>query len=256
MQKFRNKISTLENFKAIHEYLPKDHSNRQSLNVYVQRFCRQLTGCSNVLDLGCGEGDSIDFFKSIAPKTRWHGVDIKDSPEVRKRTRENKSILTFDGVNLPYSKNSFDLIYCNQVLEHVRCPDALIAEAFRVLKPNGWFVGAVSYLEPYHSYSIFNFTPYGIVRVFSDAGFAIVEIRPGSDLLLLINRQLLNRFKKIHYMRFLWNKNYLHMATDLIGRLFQLGHCQRNFLKVQFAGHLVFLAKRPNNAFISRQRFP
>ncbi len=245
MRKFAEKIRALENFKAIRDYLPNDHSNRQSLNSYIQQAHSQFTDSANVLDLGCGEGDSIDLFQKIAPKTIWHGVDIEDSPEVRERTREHESILTFDGVHLPYSDDNFDLIYCNQVLEHVRFPDKLITEAFRVLRPSGLFIGAVSYLEPYHSYSIFNFTPYGIVRVFTDAGFELEEIRPGSDASLLINRQLL---KRSNVFRFLWNKNYLHIICDLIGGFVRIGHCERNFLKVQFAGHLIFLARRPANA--------
>ncbi|WP_295450494.1 class I SAM-dependent methyltransferase [uncultured Thiodictyon sp.] len=244
MRKFKDKIRSLEALEAIRDYLPNDHSNRQSLNTYIQQFLSQSTDSVTVLDLGCGDGNSADLFQRITNKVTWHGVDIEDSPEARKRTREHESILTYDGVNLPYSNNTFDLIYCNQVLEHVRSPDALIAEAFRTLKPNGLFVGAVSYLEPYHSYSIFNFTPYGIVRVCSDAGFALEEIRPGPDASLLINRQLLNRSK---ILRLVWNKNYLHMMLDLIGSLFRLGCRERNFLKVQFAGHLVFLARRPAN---------
>lgn len=135
MEKFEEKIKSLENFKAIRNFLPNDHSNHQSLSRYIQLACSRFTDSANVLDLGCGEGNSIDLLRNIAPKTIWHG-DIEDSPEVRKRTRRHESILTFDGVNLPYSNEKFDLIFCNQVLEHVRFPDRLIAESFRVLRPN------------------------------------------------------------------------------------------------------------------------
>ncbi len=240
MKKFSEIIKNLENYKSILEYLPNDHSRRQVLSVYIQQFLKEFIGTAKVLDLGCGEGDSIDLFKSIDPKAIWHGIDIENSPEVKNRTRESGLLQIFDGVNLPYPDNNFNIVYCNQVLEHVRYPDALIAEALRVLKPNGIFVGAVSYLEPYHSYSIFNFTPYGIVRVFVDAGFTIEEIRPGSDVSLVVNRQLLNRSNKL---RFLWNRNYIHTIITLLSILTRLGHRERNFLKVQFAGHLIFLAR-------------
>ena len=245
MLKLEEKIRALGNFTAIQAYLPNDHSNRQSLNSYIQRSCGQFTDSANVLDLGCGEGNSINLFKKAAPSAIWYGVDIENSPEVRRRTRNHETIQTFDGVNLPYPNKMFDLIYCNQVLEHVRFPDKLVAEAFRVLKPNGIFAGAVSYLEPYHSYSIFNFTPYGIVRVFTDARFELIEIRPGCDASLLIFGQLFNRS---NIFRFIWNRNYIHIIFDLIGRIFRIGHCERNFLKVQLAGHLIFLARRSVNA--------
>lgn len=244
MRKLEAKIKAFESFKVIKDYLPNDNSNRQSLNCYLRQLRNQITDSTRVLDLGCGEGKSNYVFKKMAPKINWHGIDIEDSPEVRKRTHELDSILTFDGMNLPYSNKSFDLIYCNQVLEHVRYPDKLLSEAFRVLRPNGIFLGSVSYLEPYHSYSIFNFTPYGIVRVFADAGFKIEEIRPGSDASLLINRQL---FYHSNIFRFLWNRNYFHIILNLIGKILRIGHCERNFLKIQFAGHLVFLSRRPEN---------
>ncbi|TXK95172.1 hypothetical protein BMR11_12120 [Methylococcaceae bacterium CS5] len=104
------------------------------------------------------------------------------------------------------------------------------------------FVASVSYLEPYHSYSIFNFTPYGVVRVFGDAGFELEEIRPGVDASVLINRQLLNRSR---ILRPLWQRNIFYGITGLIGRVFSLEHRERNFLKIQFSGHLIFLARAP-----------
>lgn len=154
MKNLEERIWALENFKKIRNYLPNDHSKRQSLNFYIQKLRNEFANSPKVLDLGCGDGNSINIFKQIYPEIIWHGIDVEDSPEVRRRTNDYESILTFDGINLPYSNNFFSLIYCNQVLEHVRFPDKLIAEAFRVLKPNGVFIGAVSYLEPYHSYSI------------------------------------------------------------------------------------------------------
>lgn len=193
MSRFKEKLRSLENYKALQEHLPTDHSNRQSLTSYVESVVRPAGEPINVLDLGCGEAGSVDLFKSIAPAANWHGVDIEISPEVKKRTKEHDAIETFDGANLPYPDNFFDFIYCNQVLEHVRHPDRLMADVFRVLKPESKFAGAESYLEPFHSYSIFNFTPYGVVRVLEDNGLKIDELRPGADAPLLINRQLMNR---------------------------------------------------------------
>lgn len=244
MGKFAKKLRELENFKAIEKYLPNDHSEQQTLTTYIFQAMRESGNTLTVLDLGCGEGDSVDLFEEIAPNANWNGVDIEGSPEVNRRSRLSNSIKTFDGINLPYPDACFDLIYCNQVLEHVRHPDKLIAEAFRTLKPGGLFAGTVSYLEPFHSYSVFNFTPYGIIRVFEDAGMKVEEIRPGSDASLLISRQLMNRSS---LLRFIWNRNYLHTICGLIGSIFRLKNTEKNFLKIQFAGHLVFLSRRPES---------
>ena len=236
----RNKIHDLENWKAIEQYLPGDRSSHTTIEDYIENICEQLKGPIKLLDLGCGRGDSIDFFKEISSDINWHGVDIEDSPEVKTRVRESESIRAFDGVNLPYADNEFDLIYCNQVLEHVRYPDQLATSAFRVLKSGGLFVGSVSYLEPFHSYSIFNFTPYGTATVFSDAGFNIEELRPGVDAFSLISRQLVNRS---NLFKPLWSINAMHMGVNLLGFISGLNHREKNFLKTQFAGQIVFTAK-------------
>ena len=243
MVNLKNKIAELEIYKAICDYLPEDHSRQQSLNQYVgQIIAQEPTKASKVLDLGCGEGNSIDLFLQLSTDTTWYGVDIEGSPEVKLRARKNDLISSFNGIDLPYPDNYFDMIFCHQVLEHVRHPDELIADAFRVLKPGGLFVSSVSYLEPFHSYSVFNFTPYGIIRVFVDAGFELKEMRPEVDASVLINRQLFNRSKLLSPI---WQFNFLYMITSLIGIFFNLGHRQRNFLKIQFSGHIIFIARRP-----------
>ena len=239
MGKLSQTLRKLENFRVLEAYLPGDNSRRQTPEAYIRS---SEPSPRRVLDLGCGEGDSMELFRKAIPDVEWHGVDIEDSPEVRNRTREHESMQSFDGVHLPYPDAHFDLIYCNQVLEHVRYPDQLVPEALRVLRPGGRFVAAVSYLEPYHSYSVFNFTPYGVIAVFGEAGFTVQELRPGSDASLLILRQLCNRSRNL---KLLWNHNYLHGICELMGKLFRLDHQERNFLKLQFSGHLFFVAKRP-----------
>lgn len=43
-----------------------------------------------------------------------------------------------DITNIPCNDNSFDVIYCSHVLEHVVDDRKAISELHRVLKPNGW----------------------------------------------------------------------------------------------------------------------
>jgi SAM-dependent methyltransferase len=44
---------------------------------------------------------------------------------------------------LPLEDETFDVVVAGELLEHVRDPDALVAEAHRVLRPGGTFVGSV-----------------------------------------------------------------------------------------------------------------
>ena len=86
-----------------------------------------------VLDLGCGAGDSIRLFRSVHPEVSWVGADIDESPEVAARTRNDAEFVTFDGHALPFEDGSFELVCCKQVLEHVEHPRELMAEVARVL---------------------------------------------------------------------------------------------------------------------------
>ena len=42
-----------------------------------------------------------------------------------------------DILNLPFDDNSFDIVFCNHVLEHIEDDKKAMQELFRVLKPNG-----------------------------------------------------------------------------------------------------------------------
>jgi len=118
----------------------------------------------------------------------------------------------------------------------------LLKEVFRVLKPGGYFTGSVSYLEPYHSFSIYNFTPYGLLVSLTDAGFQLKELRPGVDGPTLILRQLLNAPQKLE--PFFTRLSLFNLIVNISGFIFQLGHREKNFLKLQFAGQICFLAKK------------
>ena len=39
---------------------------------------------------------------------------------------------------LPFAGGTFDVVFCNHVLEHVRDDGRAISEIYRVLKPGGW----------------------------------------------------------------------------------------------------------------------
>jgi ubiquinone/menaquinone biosynthesis C-methylase UbiE len=50
-----------------------------------------------------------------------------------------------DATRLPYQDNNFDAVSCTFGLSHMENPQAAIAEAFRVLKPGGWFAFTLWY---------------------------------------------------------------------------------------------------------------
>jgi SAM-dependent methyltransferase len=235
-------IEKQELFQLLEDYLPEKTSRQATMSDWLAELSSEIDQPMEILDLGCGAGDSVDLFSRMFPDSRWHGVDIESSPEVQARTRANANIRSFDGVNLPYESETFDLIYCQQVLEHVRHPDQLLPQVMKVLKPGGTFIGSVSYLEPFHSRSIFNFTPYGLNRVLLDAGLDLVEIRPGIDALSLILRQMLGGPRLLN---FLFRSSPVNLGIGLAGLAFRLPTKMTAFLKIQYCGQFCFLAYKP-----------
>lgn len=196
-----------------------------------------------VVDLGCGAGDSVDRFRAARPDVRWLGVDVAESPEVAERRRIDAAFATFDGTHLPLGDGEVDAVYCKQVLEHVREPGPLLADVARVLRPGGLLGGSTSQLEPFHSLSTANPTPYGLKLLLDDAGLELVELRAGIDALaLIVNRGVgMRRFTR----RWWGIESPLNRAIGLFGRARRLDARQVNAIRLLFCGQYTFLAHRP-----------
>jgi SAM-dependent methyltransferase len=195
-----------------------------------------------VLDLGCGAGGSVDVFRARDPNVQWVGLDVPGSPEAQARTRTDARFETFDGVSMPFGDASFDLVYCKQVLEHVRHPEPLLAEVHRVLAPGAYFAGSTSQLEPYHSLSLWNYTPFGFVNLLSDVNLRMVELRPGIDGLTLVAWRLAGGHRCFH--RWWGRESPLNRALDAGARALRADVRTLNATKLLFCGQFAFLARR------------
>lgn len=226
------------------KYVPDDFSRQISLERFTDIFLANHP-IQNVLDLGCGVGNSTDEFSKINAHINWVGIDIENSPEVKARQRHDLQFLTFDGVSLPFSDNYFELIYSKQVFEHVRFPSQLLREVHRVLKPGGYFIGSTSHLEPYHSFSYWNYTPYGFVTLLEEAGLEVSEMRPSIDAVTLIIRRIMGGAKIFNIF---WKiDSPLNAMLELFGILLRKNAQWRNIVKLLFCGQFLFSAKKPSD---------
>ncbi len=91
---------------------------------------------------------NTDFFSKpnrmlhIAPEQCFHGR-FKALSNLEYVTGDLESPLAdhhFDLHSIPFNDNSFDVIMCNHVLEHVTDYHQCATELFRVLKPGGWAI--------------------------------------------------------------------------------------------------------------------
>jgi SAM-dependent methyltransferase len=117
----------------------------------------------NILEIGAGSGRILEMnFKGKCKKV--FGVDID------KRVLENDLIdEAYLGLadSMPYFEdNFFDLIYCNNVLEHVELPHLFYKEISRVLKSGGIFMAKTP--NKYHYVPIIaSITPIGFHKFYN-----------------------------------------------------------------------------------------
>lgn len=231
-------------YTLIKDCLPDDHARQVAAPYYIQQVCATALGRPRVvLDLGCGDGRSVDLFRKHEPACVWHGLDIEVSPEVATRTRADATFHSYDGVHIPFPDGSVDVVYSNQVFEHVRHPDAVMAEIARVLRPGGAFIASVSTLEPYHSFSFWCFTPWGWYTLLRDAGLTPREFRPGIDGIALVQRSYQGRPK---HARAWFDSSPLNEEMDKWGKATGRRAALVNLRKVQYCGHLVSLSTKPD----------
>jgi SAM-dependent methyltransferase len=82
-----------------------------------------------------------------------------------------------DGFCLPFRNGTFDIIFCDYVIEHVADPERFLACARSSLKPAGIFYLEVPFLQPLHD-KPFDFTRWtlpGFTAAAERAGLKIVE---------------------------------------------------------------------------------
>ena len=182
------------------------------------------------------------FSGAVDPNVQWTGLDVPGSPEARDRTRRDARFETFDGVSMPFADGSFELVYCKQVLEHVRHPEPLLAEVRRVLVPGGWFAGSTSQLELYHSLSMWNYTPFGAATLLEEAGLPPVELRPGIDGLTLIAWRAAGGHPFFH--RWWGRESPFNRLLDVCARVLRADTRSLNATKLLFCGQFAFLARR------------
>lgn len=128
-------------------------------------------GGLRVLDVGCGVKPYYPFFAAAAA---YVGVDVVENPAA-------------DVIGpveaLPVDNASFDIVLCNQVLEHCDDPAQAIVELRRVTAPGGRVLASTHGVQVYHPApeDLWRWTHAGLYRLFGDnAAWAAVDVRPGA----------------------------------------------------------------------------
>ena len=145
-----------------------------------------------MLDVGCGEMP----YKSDISCEEYIGTDVEFY-----KMEERANFVPFDGMNIPFENEAFDLVICMDVLEHATDAEYLIREMNRVLKKdNGYLYISMPFIFGEHGippYDYRRFTSFGIKQIAENNGFEIFhhykEIE-GIEAFSRLGRSEINRF--------------------------------------------------------------
>lgn len=99
---------------------------------------------SDVLDVGTGEGFVAQALASRHPSMAVHGIDLA-APELIGKWKDydlkNLSFSAGSAYDLSFTRDTFDLVLCLEVLEHLGRPETALEELVRV--SGGWVLASV-----------------------------------------------------------------------------------------------------------------
>lgn len=98
---------------------------------------------SRILDLGCGPGTITADLAALASQGSVIGIDAAESileqarSVAQTRDLHNVTYQIGDANDLPFESDTFDVVFCHQLIQHVQDPIGVLKEMKRVCKPGG-----------------------------------------------------------------------------------------------------------------------
>lgn len=167
-------VGEIEKFSR--EWYEKVENHRYQVEPFIHsaaQFTRHHG--KKLLEVGVGAG--TDHLQWARAGAECYGVDLTaEAIETTQRRLEtygfHSNLKRINEEILPFEDNFFDVIYSWGVIHHTEHPDRIINEIYRVLKPNGVFIGM---LYGRHSIKAFRlWLSYALLKGIPWRGFADV----------------------------------------------------------------------------------
>lgn len=172
----------------------------------------------NLLDIGCGNKPYEQ--KILAVVNKYVGCDIVQSSL-------NKVDIISSADAIPLEGASFDTVISTQTIEHVGNHQGLVDEAFRILKPGGYFIlsGPFNWQLHEEPYDFFRFSKHGFKLILENSGFNLIDLKENGGMWSVVGQYILMGITNDHAgrkngIRFFFKILKLCKGINLINRLF------------------------------------
>jgi ubiquinone/menaquinone biosynthesis C-methylase UbiE len=155
-----NSFEKMKNTDHLH-YRKVIDQNYVSPNLLIQlvlnRLLKNIAGLLNeinaaslrTLDVGCGEGHMIEYFKQQGLIGNYVGVDLNpDKVSHASINHPTCNYMAADVGALAFKSNTFDCVLAAEMLEHLPDPALALKEIKRVAKSGAYFIVSVPH-EPF-----------------------------------------------------------------------------------------------------------
>ena len=119
-------------------------ADQKRLDFIIENVANNVSKSGYVLDVGCGNGIISMALGQLGYQVR--GVDVSEKTIATARqnnTLENVTFETIDAANLTLPANTYDVIVCSEVLEHLDQPSKLLKVLHQAIKDDGKLVVTV-----------------------------------------------------------------------------------------------------------------
>ena len=131
-------------------------------------------------DIGSSTGANLTLFSEIGALV-CVGLEYEYGAIQLAKNKSSIPLLQGSGEELPFDQDSFDLVTCTDVLEHIRKDQTTVNEIHRVLRPGGYAlitVPAFQFLWGHQdevSHHLRRYRRREIEKILTQAGFKIIE---------------------------------------------------------------------------------
>lgn len=155
------------------------HNHTYRIKKFVKLISTYFNDKDKILDAGAGDAQYKRFFNDL----NYISLDCVFHPRLD---------IISDIENISCKNEYFSAIICIQVLEHLKDPQIVLKEFYRLLKKNGKLFISTHMAFPLHMepFDYFRFTKYGLAHLAEKSGFKVEFINPQGGICIVISKLL------------------------------------------------------------------